>query len=437
MLDAGGEHRHRQRAFPDVPMLRLIALAFLLLLPLAARAEDITGTWQTATPRYVFTIAKTKAGYSGQWYNLGEIDGSLNGNPLMVSRDGGTLKFSPLRTPGTFTATVSADGKTIKGDWGTHDPTPLLFEHATAKTARPIDPSPHKVRFVTVAPGVKLEVLDWGGDGPPLVFLAGLGFTAHCFDTFALNFTAHHHVYAITRRGYGASSWPAPTDANYDADRLGDDVLAVLDALHIEKPVLAGHSIAGQELSSIGTRHPERVAGLVYLDAAYGYAFYDPTNLMAAGAVIEATVRRDLDQLRTAPPARARELVAEIQTTMPFLDKDMAGKAGQLAAAKDSPASPPAPRVQASAAIESNGHAYGAARAPALMLATYPVKCAPNCDSAYARALFPAVQQQVAFVTALNPTDKVVKLPYADHFVWRSNPDEVLREMNAFMDRLP
>jgi non-heme chloroperoxidase len=419
-------------------MLRPAALAFLLLLPLAtaAKALDIGGTWQTAAPRYVFTLAKTKSGYDGQWYNLGEMDGSLNGNPLIVSLDGGSVKFSPVRTPGTFTGTVSADGKTISGNWGTHDPTPLVFEHATAKTARTIDPSPHKVRFVTVAPDVKLEVLDWGGSGPPLVFLAGLGFTAHCFDSFALKFTAHHHVYGITRRGYGVSSWPAPTDANYDADRMGDDVLAVLDALHIEKPVLAGHSIAGQELSSIGTRHREKVAGLVYLDAAYGYAFYDPTNLLGDSNVIEAIVRRDLDELRAAPPSRARELVAEIQATMPFLDKDMQGKAGQLAAAKDPAGAPPAPRVQAGTAIVSNAHAYGAVKAPALMLATYPVKCAPNCDSPYAKALFPAVQQQVAFVGALNPGDKVVKLPYADHFVWRSNPDEVEREMNAFMNGL-
>ena len=417
-------------------MVRPAAFIAFLLLPLAAQAADITGTWQTATPRHVFTIAKTKAGYNGQWYNLGEMDGSLNGNPLNISRDGGTLTMTPVRTPGTFTGKISADGKTISGDWGAHDPTPLVFEHATAKTAHTIDPSPHKVRFVTVAPDVKLEVLDWGGDGPPLVFLAGLGFTAHCFDTFAPKFTGHHHVYAITRRGYGVSSWPAPTDANYDADRLGDDVLAVLDALKIEKPVLAGHSIAGQELSSIGTRHPEKVAGLVYLDAAYGYAFYDPGNLMGDSAVIEAVIRRDLDQLRTAPPARARELVAEIQATTPFLDKDMAAAATRLATAKDVAPIPPSPRRRASMAIESNAHPYGALKAPALILATYPVKCAPNCDTPFAKALFVAVQQQVAFITALNPGDKLVKLPYADHFVWRSNPDEVEREMNTFMDGL-
>src|SRR6185369_12410010 len=102
--------------------------------------------------------------------------------------------------------------------------------------------------------------------------------TGHSFDDFAEKFTAKHHVYAITRRGYGASDLPPLTDENFDSDRLGDDVLAVMDALHIEKPVIAGHSVAGQELSSVGTRHPEKVSGLIYLDALFGFAFYDPSQ---------------------------------------------------------------------------------------------------------------------------------------------------------------
>ena len=47
------------------------------------------------------------------------------------------------------------------------------------------DPSKHQVRFVTVENGVRLEVLDWGGSGRPLVLLAGSGNTAHIFDDFA------------------------------------------------------------------------------------------------------------------------------------------------------------------------------------------------------------------------------------------------------------
>src|ERR1700719_4110164 len=71
------------------------------------------------------------------------------------------------------------------------------------------DPSPHSVQFITVDDNVKLEVLDWRGSGPPLVFLAGLGNTAHIFDTFAPRLTDRYRVIAITRRGYAPSGRPA------------------------------------------------------------------------------------------------------------------------------------------------------------------------------------------------------------------------------------
>ena len=96
------------------------------------------------------------------------------------------------------------------------------------------DPSPHTTRFVTVEKGVRLEVLDWGGIGRPLVLLAGGGDTAHVFDDFAPKLTDSFHVYGITRRGFGESGF---SPENYGADRLGDDVLAVLDALKLDKPI--------------------------------------------------------------------------------------------------------------------------------------------------------------------------------------------------------
>src|SRR6266851_1610036 len=132
------------------------------------------------------------------------------------------------------------------------------------------DPSPHTTRFVTVDKDVRLEVLDWGGSGRPLVLLAGGGDTAHVFDDFAPKLTPSFHVYGITRRGFGESGF---SPEGYGADRLGDDVLAVLDSLKLIRPVLVGHSLGGEELSSLSTRNPSRVAGLVYLEAGYPYAF--------------------------------------------------------------------------------------------------------------------------------------------------------------------
>jgi pimeloyl-ACP methyl ester carboxylesterase len=120
---------------------------------------------------------------------------------------------------------------------------------------------------------VSLEVLDFGGTGRPLVMLAGLGNTAHIFDRIAPKLVDQFHVYAITRRGHGVSSTPP---SGYAVDRLADDVLTVIEVLKLERPIVAGHSVAGEELSSIGTRHPEKVAGLIYLDAGYAYAIDDP-----------------------------------------------------------------------------------------------------------------------------------------------------------------
>ena len=131
------------------------------------------------------------------------------------------------------------------------------------------DPSSHRVRFVPVDKNVRLEVLDWGGSGRPLVLLAGGGDTAHVFDDFAPKLAAGFHVYRMTRRGFGASGFSASESG---ADRLGDDVLIVLDSLQLKEPVLVGHSIAGEEMSSVAARHPNRVAGLVYLEAGYPYA---------------------------------------------------------------------------------------------------------------------------------------------------------------------
>jgi pimeloyl-ACP methyl ester carboxylesterase len=127
------------------------------------------------------------------------------------------------------------------------------------------DPSPHTVRFVAVEKDVQLEVLDWGGSGRAAVLLAGLGNTAHVFDNFAPKLKERLHVYGVTRRGFGESSKPQD---GFGVARLAEDVAAVIAALGIDKPILIGHSVAGDELTELGARYPQLVGGLVYLDAA-------------------------------------------------------------------------------------------------------------------------------------------------------------------------
>jgi pimeloyl-ACP methyl ester carboxylesterase len=128
------------------------------------------------------------------------------------------------------------------------------------------DPSPHRVRFITINPDVRLEVLDWGGTGQPMLFLAGLGNSAHIFDEFAPKFTNDFHVFGLTRRGFGASSQPA---TGYDVGTLASDILCILDSLKLKRVILVGHSFGGDEVTKFAATYPNRVEKLVYLDAAH------------------------------------------------------------------------------------------------------------------------------------------------------------------------
>ncbi len=112
----------------------------------------------------------------------------------------------------------------------------------------------------------RFHYIEYGGKGTPLVFLAGLGNTAHIFDSFAPRFVNRFRVLAFTRRGFGASSQPTN---GYDTATLTDDIAQNLDALQIERAILVGHSIAGGELTRFATRYPERTIAISYLEAAY------------------------------------------------------------------------------------------------------------------------------------------------------------------------
>lgn len=128
----------------------------------------------------------------------------------------------------------------------------------------PKDTSPHTESFVEVN-GVSLHYLDWGGNGEPLVLLTGYGPTAHTFDDLAPHLTKRFRVVAFTRRGRAPSAQPA---SGYDLATLTADVEAFLDALNLRRVHLVGHSFGGTEMTEFARRHPERVASLVYFDAA-------------------------------------------------------------------------------------------------------------------------------------------------------------------------
>jgi pimeloyl-ACP methyl ester carboxylesterase len=333
-----------------------------------------------------------------------------------------------------FNGEFSADGQSISGNWVQQGhATKLELRRPTRETAFQIDPSPHQVQFVSVDKSVKLEVVDWGGSGSALVFLAGLGNTAHVFDKFALNFTRKYHVYGITRRGFGRSSVPP---SGYTVDRLALDVLEVMESLKLNKPVLVGHSIAGEELSFIGSRYPEKVAGLIYLDAAYAHAFYDSARGDLNIDSIE--LAKKLDLIRPGAGRDPEPLIQELlQTDLPRLEHDLREqlKDVELMSVSQRQARFPAPFR----AVISGQQKLGDIRVPVLAIYAIPRSggLAPDSDpakyaAAQARDTQTAEAQARAFEAGV-PTARVVRMPNANHYVFLSNDGDVWREMNNFL----
>lgn len=407
-------------------------------------AQDIAGDWQgtlkAGTSEFRF-IAKIAKGNDGAWKaTLFNID--QGGFEQGITVDSVTLQDSSLKLAvgemrGSYEGKISADGAFIAGAfWSQGQPLPLDFQRATPDTAWK-DLSPHTTHFVTVDKDVKLQVLDWGGSGRPVVLLTGLGDTAHEFDKFAPKLTGAYHVYGITRRGFGTSSAPAPTSANYSADRLGDDVLAVIDSLKLNQPVLVGHSLSGEELSSVGSRHPEKVAGLIYLDSGYSYAYYDRSRGDLRIDVNES--QRKLEQLmRQDPKPLIREL---LETSLPALEKDLRELEKDLKERPPAASTQPQPVVPPiEQAVRAGMQKYTDIRVP--ILAIYALPHDQGLADPAARAAADAKDlettgaQAKAFETGL-PSARVVRLAHAGHYVFQTNEADVLREMNAFIGSLP
>lgn len=404
-------------------------------------AQDISGDWQGTLKvgqdlRIILHIEKGEKGaLTCKLYSIDQGVDAVQATSVLLKDSVLTLKFDMITA--SYEGKVSVDSNSITGKWIQGMELPLDFRRATKETAWNRDSSPHTIQFITVDTNVKLEVLDWGGPGRPLIFLAGMGNTAHVFDTFALKFTAKYHVYGITRRGFGDSSVP---DSGYSSDRLGDDVLAVMDSLKLNRPVLAGHSIAGEELSSIGSRHPEKVAGLIYLDAAYSYAFYDSTQGDLNLDSLE--LKRKLDQLHPGtPPQDQKQVVQELlKTDLPRLENDLKDelKGLEYAPTVTCKLQVPAPVL----AIVAGQQKYTSIRVPALAIYAIPHSGMPAAGrdeatvaAAEARDNALSEAQAKAFEKGV-PSAHVVRLPHADHYVFKSNESDVLREMNAFLEAI-
>ncbi|MGH8417751.1 MAG: alpha/beta fold hydrolase [Pseudomonas sp.] len=108
-------------------------------------------------------------------------------------------------------------------------------------------------------------------DGPVVVLLHGFPYDVHAFDEVSRRLADEGCRCIIPYlRGYGPTRFVDPvTPRSGEQAALGADLLALLDALNIQRAILAGYDWGGRAACVVAALWPERVIGLVSGDPGY------------------------------------------------------------------------------------------------------------------------------------------------------------------------
>ena len=111
--------------------------------------------------------------------------------------------------------------------------------------------------------GVTIQLAQWDGNGKPILCIHGITANCRCWDVIASSLSPAHRVMAMDLRGRGLSGSP---DSGYSIEHHCQDILALLDDLHIGKAVIMGHSLGAFIATVFAAEHSERVDRIILVD---------------------------------------------------------------------------------------------------------------------------------------------------------------------------
>lgn len=194
---------------------------------------------------------------------------------------------------------------------------------------------------------VELKHYEQGPTDAPVVLLApSLGTTLTMWDDLAGVLAASYRVVRFDPRGHGAS--PAPPGP-YTVDELTEDVVALADALEIDRFAFVGLSLGGAIAQTLAVSHPDRLTSLVL--CCTGPSFGDPTawreraaqvRAEGMGFLVESTKGRWFTpHFLQSHPQESDELLTMIASTNPvgyaaccdaLADYDLTDRLGEITA---------------------------------------------------------------------------------------------------------
>jgi pimeloyl-ACP methyl ester carboxylesterase len=158
--------------------------------------------------------------------------------------------------------------------------------------------------LVSTGPRTVAAVLDWGGNGPDLLFLHPNGFCAGLFEPLAIRLRDLFRCVAIDLRGHGGSA--VSGDADFAYTDLARDVVEVVESLGLRDICLVGESLGGAIGVLADRLQPDRIDQLLLCEAV---AFPASTERPEQNSLSEGALRRrvrwpEIEVARTAYASR-------------------------------------------------------------------------------------------------------------------------------------
>jgi len=166
-----------------------------------------------------------------------------------------------------------------------------------------------KDRYFT-SRGLRLHVVDHGGDGLPVVFLHGGSAHAHWWDFVVPHVGAGIRALALDLRGHGDSEWAA--DGAYRVADYASDVARMIEELSLGRPALVGHSLGSFVALRYAVEHPHDLSALVMIDgrASFGTSGSRYMRLLGMlGAARYTTLEQAIARFRVLP----KETIAPLE----------------------------------------------------------------------------------------------------------------------------
>jgi 3-oxoadipate enol-lactonase len=198
------------------------------------------------------------------------------------------------------------------------------------------------------------------GRGEPVVLVHAIGCDHRMWDSLASELASRYQVVRVDVRGHGESPVPA---GEYSLEDLADDVLAVLDALKIDKAHWVGLSMGGMIGQAFALSHKDRLGRLVLANTTSGYGPDGPKTWEARmkavreggmAAIADLVMQRYFsDEFRERHP----EVVARVKERV--LTTPANGYISCCAAIRDLDFSRDLPSIRARTLVIGGGHDAG------------------------------------------------------------------------------